>query len=142
EERQFLIEAKVDEALSKWDMFEKAVKNIKAYREKEIVIDRDSSRLSLYQKAYKYWYGRSYRKAIPLLHRFISSFNDKFLTPQAYLLLADSYEKIGMRKRACLVLESFLRNFDENNIFYCAAYRRLKSLKCGFRLKKIPECKG
>jgi len=141
EERQFLIEAKVDEALSKWDMFEKAVKNINAYRENEIVIDRDSSEMALYKKAYKYWYAGRYRKAVNLFHEFIASFDDKFLTPQAYLLLADSYEKIRMRKRACLVLNAFVNRFGRDSIFYCAAYRRLKSLGCRVSLREEPECK-
>ncbi len=140
EERQFLIEAKLDEALSKWDVFEKAVKNIKAYKEKEIVIERESPELSLYKKAYKYWYAKRYKRAIPLFHKFILSFDDKFLTPQAYLLLVDSYEKIRMKRRACLVLKAFFDKFNEDNIFYCAAYKRLKTLKCKFKLKKSYEC--
>ena len=140
EERQYLVEAKLDEALSKWDLFEKTVKSIKAFEQDSIVLKRKSPEMDLFKKAYVNWYGKRFYKAVNLFSEFIEKFDDPFLTPQAYLLIVDSYEKMGMKKRACLTLKAFFRRYSADSIFYCSAVFRLKELKCNFKIKKTFTC--
>ncbi len=129
EQRQKLVEEMLDEALSRWDLLDRAVKNLEKFskRREEVVFSSPMGRA--YTKAYLSWYRGDYRRAVKELSLFIANYRDRYLNQQAKLLLADSLYRLKKRRAACSVLKSFMKDYPDSP-FFCSAYYKALLLKC------------
>ncbi len=138
EQRQKLVEEELDEALSRWNLLQDAIKNLQKFQKQQISVKLRSKMGKEYTKAYIAWYSSDYAQAARLLSAFIAKYNDPYLTQQAQLLLADSYYHLGEHKQACQILKSFIQNYKDS-VFLCGAYYKAAMLKC--RVPKPAGCK-
>ncbi len=138
QERQKLIEEMLDEALSRWNLVDQAVKRLEKFQRRRLDLTFKSEVGQAYTKAYMLWYRGDYRQAIKAFSVFIARYRDKFLVQQARLLLADSYYRVGKKRAACRILKDFINRYSDSP-FVCSAYYKSLKLGCGLR-KIIKKC--
>lgn len=138
EQRQKLVEEMLDEALSKWDLVDRAVKRLEKFSASKVEVQRENPLMRAYADAYMKWYKGNYKEAVKALSIFIAKCNDRYLKQQAQLLLADSYWRIGKKYSACQVLEAFVKKYTDS-IFYCSAYYKARVIRCK-NIKVVRGC--